>query len=184
MGFAKDRPCACGCGRLVGDKGSHGLNSVCVNRRARHEYQKTPRRCEHPGGCDRPAGFRLKFCYMHQTRLRNTGVLGPATGRSYGKGHIDRKGYVQIGSGVGGKAVFQHRVVMEQMLGRPLEQWENVHHKNGRRDDNRPENLELWVTPQPSGQRPEDLAAWVVEHYPHLVAEAQVAGAPYVPQEL
>jgi hypothetical protein len=36
----------------------------------------------------------------------------------------------------------------------------------------RPENLELWVSRQPKGQRPEDLAEWVVEHYPDLVAEA------------
>ncbi|MBA2525677.1 MAG: HNH endonuclease [Pyrinomonadaceae bacterium] len=42
---------------------------------------------------------------------------------------------------------------MEQILGRPLLPREQVHHENGIRDDNRPDNLELWKTSQPPGQR-------------------------------
>lgn len=34
---------------------------------------------------------------------------------------------------------------------------------NGVRDDNRPENLELWAIYQPQGQRPEDLLVWAHE---------------------
>lgn len=76
-------------------------------------------------------------------------------------------GYVSLF--INGEAIYEHRFVMEQVLGRPLEPFENVHHVNGIRDDNRPENLELWVKPQPSGQRAIDLARWVVETYPDLV---------------
>lgn len=44
-----------------------------------------------------------------------------------------------------GKWVMQHRLVMEEVIGRPLMDGERVHHRNGKRDDNRPENLELWT---------------------------------------
>jgi len=59
--------------------------------------------------------------------------------------------------------VLEHRVVMEQVLGRYLQTGENVHHINGVRHDNRPENLELWSTRQPPGQRVADKVAWAKE---------------------
>jgi hypothetical protein len=69
---------------------------------------------------------------------------------------------------LGGSYVFEHIVVIERLLGRPLQRDESVHHRNGIRDDNRPENLELWVSAQPSGVRVTDALAWaltVVDRY-------------------
>jgi hypothetical protein len=59
--------------------------------------------------------------------------------------------------------VFEHILVMEELLGRSLTRDETVHHRNGVRNDNRPENLELWVKPQPSGIRCEDAITWAWE---------------------
>ena len=59
--------------------------------------------------------------------------------------------------------VFEHILVAELMLGRHLLAHETVHHRNGVRDDNRAENLELWTRPQPAGIRVSDAITWARE---------------------
>lgn len=69
---------------------------------------------------------------------------------------VDSNGYVWERHD-GGRAVAKHRYVLEKTIGRKLIKGESVHHINGIRDDNRPENLELWVGGIRYGQRATDL---------------------------
>jgi hypothetical protein len=111
------------------------------------------------------------LCSTHYGRLRYDGDVRADVPIRKSKGwYIDTNGCRVLGSGPNKR--LEHRAIMENLLGRPLAPWENVHHRNGIRDDNSPQNLELWVKPQPQGQRVEDLIAFVVEHYPEQVIAA------------
>jgi hypothetical protein len=126
------------------------------------------------GGCDRKV-YAVDLCAMHHARRLRTGDAGPADPLKgpKGSGTRDKSGYRYITRPDGSRTA-EHRHVMEEHLGRYLWRWESVHHKNGRKDQNQLSNLELWVKPQPTGQRMEDLVAWVVEHY-RAEVEAKLA---------
>ena len=66
---------------------------------------------------------------------------------------------VGIGHPMGGVSgdIGEHRLVMAAQLDRWLYSFERVHHINGNRADNNPNNLELWIIPHPKGIRMKDL---------------------------
>ena len=88
--------------------------------------------------------------------------------RKAGMGSIRKEGYKVISKKNHPNArkdgiIFEHVFIMSEYLGRSLIKGESVHHKNGIRDDNRIENLELWNKGQPAGQRVEDKIKFYIE---------------------
>lgn len=112
-------------------------------------------------------GCRRREMTRARTIARNAskGIVGPANPRWKGGRNKTRHGYVEVWisrddplfgmarsmTGAGGY-VFEHRLVVARALGRPLDARENVHHVNGKRDDNRLKNLQVLLFAQPAGQ--------------------------------
>lgn len=106
-----------------------------------------------------------KSCGCYRNSLYKKTKFGKGNPSWKGGKSIDSCGYVILR--VNGKYVKEHRYVYEQHFGITLNSYQNIHHKNGDKLDNRIENLELWDTSQPKGQRIEDK----IEYYFNLVKE-------------
>jgi hypothetical protein len=132
---------------------------------AQHRTRAHVKDCAH---CGRP--FLWSVYHKNETCSRECGTKAfykknpdrfkGDNSRRWKGGRLTRHGYVflhrpdhPVCQGNKRSYVAEHRLVMEESLGRYLRSDESVHHKNGIRDDNRLENLEMWVKHQPYGQR-------------------------------
>jgi hypothetical protein len=120
--------------------------------------------------CGRKKNANARLVSRGRTNSCGCSRWGP-----HGEGHYKKNGYVLVyalghpnaqkeGRRNNRKVyVLEHVKVMSDVLGRPLLPHERVHHKNAIRDDNRPENLELWSLHHPTGGRVEDKTLWAKE---------------------
>jgi len=180
--YKKDQPCIDDCGRLVGPRGAKGRCQACNQRWRRRERKADPLPCSVKDCLGKVVSPGVNVCDMHRSRLRRYGDLGEPQSLigPRGDGYIRKDGYRVIAG------LPEHRIVMEQLLGRRLLRHENVHHVNGQRADNRTDgplrnwrsgNLELWSNWQPPGQRVADKIGFAVdllrEYAPDLLAETK-----------
>lgn len=159
------------CSGIVRTREYCGAHYLQLNRGQELKPLKTPSKDELCSfdGCQKLKKGR-GYCQGHLRQITSGRELAPLRPVNFRSGFKKADGYVFLyrpdhPSATQSGYILEHRMVMENHLGRQLMKHENVHHMNGVRDDNRLENLELWVRPQPSGQRLEDLLDWMLDNY-------------------
>ncbi len=119
------------------------------------------------------------YCKKHYMLWYRYGdpKIQPRSKKENGSGYKNKYGYIILYlpnhpfSGKTGK-ISEHRLVLGEHIGRKLYDDETVHHKNGKRDDNRLENLELKASIHLRGQDVDDLLEYATEIFRRYKPEA------------
>ena len=117
------------------------------------------KKCSHCN-CENTSSYK-SLCGLCYQRKRRGKELNDIKHFKSHRGCQRKDGYISIS--INKKRILEHHFIMMKSLQRPLRKEERIHHKNGIRNDNRIENLELWTIAHPSGKRVEDMIKWAKE---------------------
>lgn len=139
------------------------------------EYRKRPHKPRPPCSICGGLNYAKGLCSAHYQRQYKRGTTDRWVPKMR---YTTARGYVEVvhpsSTRTDGR-VMEHRLVMAEALGRPLEADETVHHRNGIKHDNRLENLEIRLL-HPPGQSLQDLLPWATDllrrYAPHLLLES------------
>lgn len=107
----------------------------------RENRKLADKNCFECGKLFRPARSTSKYCSRPCMWANNGGGnKKPITWWKNQKGYIEGRLWLADGTQI---RIKQHRWIVMGIIGRALEDWEDVHHINGIKDDNRPENLKI-----------------------------------------
>lgn len=117
------------------------MTNPLLDTLGRRNRKHADKNCHECGSLFRPKRSDSKYCSRPCLWANNGGQnKQPQTWWTNAKGYIEGRVWLPDGTC---RSVKQHRYIMEQHLERPLEPWEDVHHKDGNKQNNDLSNLEV-----------------------------------------